>query len=326
MTDDRPTGDRPTDDRAPRDRALGVLREVALTAGAVVGTLCLVFALLGAVADVRALAFTSGSMSPAIRTGDLAVTRPVPVDRLAVGDIVSVFDARGVRVTHRVVQVDGPRQLRLKGDANEFADPLPYRVDGVDLVLFSVPAAGYLLTWSSSPVATLLLGVYLAFLLWVLRPGPARRRPAARHGAAVGGLLLVVGLGVGGPSPRPTAAAFTDAASVTGVSLAAYTVPKPVITNCSAAVGSVTVTWTAVTSPALTYKAVVAETGQTLTVNGSGSTRSAQYRTAQLNINATHTIQITAALPSASSWVSVPANQTVRIALLGLAPSCGATS
>jgi hypothetical protein len=62
-----------------------------------------------------------------------------------------------------------------------------------------------------------------------------------------------------------------------------------------------------------------------LTVTGTGNTRSARYPTAQLNLNGTQTIEITAALPSTPSWTSVPATQTVGIALLGL-PSCGASS
>ncbi|MDT0348104.1 S24/S26 family peptidase [Pseudonocardia charpentierae] len=81
-------------------RLLRVLREVALTVGAVVGTLCLVFTLLSATVGVRPLVFISGSMAPAIETGDLAVTRPAELARLARGDVVSVFDARGVRITH----------------------------------------------------------------------------------------------------------------------------------------------------------------------------------------------------------------------------------
>ena len=144
--------------------------------------------------------------------------------------------------------------------------------------------------------------------------------------------MLVVGLAAGGTSaPQPTSAAWTDAVPINGISLAAYTVPKPVITNCTAtpqlAQSAVTVTWSAVSSPyALTYRAVVTQTGQVLTVTGTGSTRSARYPTAQLNLNGTQTIEITAALPSTPSWTSVPATQTIGIALLGLLPSCGASS
>jgi signal peptidase I len=308
-------------------RLLRVVRELALTVGAVVGALCLVFTLLGATVGVRPLVFTSGSMAPAIETGDLAITRPVEIARLAPGDVVSVFDARGVRITHRVVEVDALRNLlRLKGDANAVADPLPYPADRVDRVLFSVPAGGYVVTWLSSPTATMLLGAYLVFLLSVLWPrGSAPRRAAS----TTAGLVLVVGLALGGtPAPEPTSAAWTDAVPISGISLAAYTVPKPVITGCSMSLLTVTVTWTAVTSPyALTYRAVVAETGATPTVNANGTTRSVSYTTPlQTVAGVTHTIQITAALPNTPTWTSVAAKQTVKLGLLGVAPSCGTAS
>jgi hypothetical protein len=264
-------------------------------------------------------------MTPAILTGDLAVTRPVDTTALTPGEVVSVFNAHGERVTHRVVEVDAARNLlRLKGDANTVADPLPYRTDRVDLVMFSVPGGGYALAWLSSPIATMALGAYLVFLLWVLWP-----RGRRRAGPATAGLVLVVGLAVGGvPGAQPTSAAWTDAVPVGGTTLTAYTVPKPVITSCSANLLTVTVNWTAVTSPyALTYRAVVVETGQVLTVSGTGTTRSASYLTTlQAVAGVTHTIQITAALPTASTWTSVAAKQTVKLGLLGLGPSCGTAS
>ena len=302
-------------------RAPALLRELALTLGAVAGVLCVVFTLLGALVGVRPLVFTSGSMAPSIETGDLAVTRPVPVDELAVGDVVSVFDAQETRVTHRVILVEG-RRLWLKGDANATPDPLPYLADQVDRVLFSVPAGGYVLTWLASPVATMLLGAYLVFVVWVLWP----RSHSSCSAAA--GLVVVVALVGFTPSPEPTTAAWTDAVPLTGTSVTAYTVPKPVITGCTADLLGITVRWTGVTSPyALNYQAVVAETGTSLPVSASGTTRTARYTTALAgSTGATQTIQITAVLPQASSWTSVPARQTVRLGLLGAAPTCGTAS
>jgi signal peptidase I len=321
-------------------RTLRVLRELALTAGAVAGTLCLLFALLGAAADVRPLVFTSGSMAPAIRTGDLAITRPVERADISPGDVVSVLDARGMRVTHRVVEVDTARNLlRLKGDANNVVDPLPYPADRVDRVLFAVPAGGYVLTWLDSPTAMLLLGGYLAFVLWTLRPRggsptspvrPRGGRHAARHrvGSVIGAGLVLGLAATGFPAPTPTLAAYTGSVPITGSTLAAYTVTKPVITNCTSGPVAVTVTWSAVSSPyALTYQAVVVESGRNLTVTGSGGTRSATYDTTLDTLGSTaRTIRITAALPSASSWTSIPSNQTVNLSVVGLVPSCGASS
>ena len=233
-----------------------------------------------------------------------------------------MFDGSGARVTHRVVEVDADRRLlRLKGDVNDVVDPVPYpAADPVDLVLFAVPAGGYVVTWLSSPAAMLLLGGYVVFLLSVLRP---RGRPAARHRIGPGvGVALVLGLAVAGtPQPTPTLAAFVDTAPVAGTALAAYTVPKPVLT-CSASLVAVTVTWTAVSTPySLTYQAMVVETGQTLTVNTSGGTRSAN--TGTLLQSGTRTIRITASPPGVPSWTGPAADQVINIEVLGLVPSCG---
>ena len=158
-----------------------------------------------------------------------------------------------------------------------------------------------------------------------------RRHASSSAGSTVAGLLLVVGLATAGaPRPEPTLAAFTDAVPVRSTTLTAYTVPKPVITDCSTTLlpPAVTVAFTAVSSPyALSYRAVVVETGQVLTVSGSGGTRTARYPTLGQGVaGGTQTIGITAAPPSASSWTSAPANQVVRFAVLGAAPSCGASS
>lgn len=334
--------------RAPRvrpgaghARALRLLRELALTAGALAGVLCVVLALLGATVGIQPLVFTSGSMAPTIDTGDLAVTRPVEPADVAVGDVVSVHDGRGERVTHRVVEVDAARRLlRLQGDANDTADPLPYPADRVDRVLFTVPAGGYLLRWLSGPTAGLLLGAYLVLLLRVLWPRAVRPtvhgRPgphAARHRTrtTVGALAVLAGLAGlaagGAPVPEPTLAAWTDAVPVGGGPLSAYRVPKPVITGCSVALLTVPITWTAVSSPyPLTYRAVVVETAVELPVTGTGGTRTAIYPTVlQAVPGLEHTVRITAALPSGSPWTSVAAEQGIALPSLGTAPSCGPT-
>ncbi len=321
---------------------LRVLRELALTVGAIAGTLCLVLALLGATADIQPLVFTSGSMAPAIRTGDLAITRPVELADVSPGDVVSVPDGRGMRVTHRVIEVDHARNLlRLKGDANAVADPLPYPADRVDRVLFAVTAGGYLVSRLDSPPAMLLLGAYLAFLLWTLRPrgsspiepphqSTGGRRRTARHrvGSMIGAGLVLGLVATCLPQPTPTLAAWTDAVPVTGTNLTAYTVPKPAITGCSVPLLSlsVTVSFSTVSTPyPLTYRATVVETGQELPVVGTGTIRTATYTTIRQAVLGTHRVRITAELPSTPSWTSTAADQTVLLPLLGLFyPTCGA--
>ena len=147
------------------------VREALLTVGAVLGAICLLLGLLAVTAGVHLLVFRSGSMSPTIATGDLALTRTVPASELRVDDVVSVIDSGGNRVTHRVEDIaeqGEQRQLTMRGDANEQTDSEIYSVNEAQRVFFVVPKAGYVVAWSTGPVGLVLLGGYGAFLLSVL--------------------------------------------------------------------------------------------------------------------------------------------------------------
>ena len=70
----------------------------------------------------------SGSMEPAVHTGDVIITRPVAPGQVAVGEIILFRPARGESfVAHRVVAVtrDPDLQFVTKGDANNGSDPSP---------------------------------------------------------------------------------------------------------------------------------------------------------------------------------------------------------
>ena len=77
----------------------------------------------------------SGSMEPTIPTGGVVFTERVPVDDLAVGDIVMFQrpDEPDQQVVHRIIELEpsqhGP-MLRTKGDANATADPWQVRPVG----------------------------------------------------------------------------------------------------------------------------------------------------------------------------------------------------
>lgn len=153
-------------------------REFALNVGAAAGALCIVVTFVSAVFGITPLVVRSGSMSPAIPTGSLALAREVPAGQLHSGDIASVDDQAGTRITHRVVTVSGSGDqvmLTLKGDANNAADPVPYVVRSADRVLVSIPAIGYVVAWLSGKTAIFLGGIVAGALL-MLAFGPARRR------------------------------------------------------------------------------------------------------------------------------------------------------
>ncbi|MCW2750339.1 MAG: signal peptidase, partial [Aeromicrobium sp.] len=52
-------------------------REAFLTLGAVLGVVCIVVTAIGFAFGVKPLIFRSGSMSPAIHTGDMSISRTV---------------------------------------------------------------------------------------------------------------------------------------------------------------------------------------------------------------------------------------------------------
>ncbi len=117
-------------------------REIALNLGAIAGLICVLAAAASFLFGIKPLVFRSGSMSPDIPTGALALSKTTPATDLQVGDVVSVENESGVRITHRVheiVSTDGATStLILKGDANTDADISPYMVAEVDRVFFSV--------------------------------------------------------------------------------------------------------------------------------------------------------------------------------------------
>lgn len=157
-------------------------RELALNVGAIAGTICIVATVLSLMFGVKPLVFRSGSMSPAISTGSLALAHRVSVDEVKVGDVVSVTNPQGTRITHRVFRIQhsgGQTLLTLKGDANAQPDLLPYPVTKVDRVFAHVGFLGYLVAWLSSGIA-IFLGGLLAGALLMLAFGPIRR-PGDHH-------------------------------------------------------------------------------------------------------------------------------------------------
>jgi signal peptidase len=121
------------------------------------------------------LTVLSGSMAPAIRTGDLVVEDPVTLaqaQNLRPGQIVSVLDVSGSHkvITHRIVAVrvvHGAVSYVTKGDANNAPDAtLRQPSDVIGVFRFAIPRGGYALGALHRP---LVLGLLLAApVLWFL--------------------------------------------------------------------------------------------------------------------------------------------------------------
>src|SRR5262245_9025325 len=119
-----------------------MLGNALLTLAAVGGVVCIVLVILSVTFGITLLMFKTGSMSPTIPQGALAVVQRIPATEIVVGDVVTVDRPGGLPVTHRVTSVEdaggGMRVITMRGDANDAADPTPYTVAEVRRVLVSV--------------------------------------------------------------------------------------------------------------------------------------------------------------------------------------------
>ena len=180
-------------------------RRWALDVAAAFGVLC-VAALAGSHAlGIRPLIVAGSSMEPSLPLGSLAVAIETPVERLVVGDVVSVVRDDGARVTHRLVDLDpieapsgasadtsadtsagataddgtpsvgGPAELTMQGDANPGPDATRPIETSVDRVVWTVPGLGAVLRWLRSPTSTFVFGALAGVGIWSV--GRSRQRP-----------------------------------------------------------------------------------------------------------------------------------------------------
>ncbi len=110
----------------------------------------------------------SGSMEPEYHVGSLIYVKPVDVNTLKAGDVITfVADENNTVVTHRIASVeDGESGLhfRTKGDANEVEDgKLVHFKNVLGVPSFSIPLLGYLAYHIQRPP-----GLYIALVVGTL--------------------------------------------------------------------------------------------------------------------------------------------------------------
>jgi signal peptidase len=127
----------------------------------------------------------SGSMHPAISTGDVVVDKPVAPRDVHVGDVVTFRDPENSRrlITHRVrsIHIAGNQaSVVTKGDANNATERWNVGANGrVGRVAYHVPKVGYVVVWMGTPagrfgfvvIPALLLAASLLARIW--RPAEA---------------------------------------------------------------------------------------------------------------------------------------------------------
>lgn len=150
---------------------------------AVLGALALVLLVMVTMmlAGFRFLIVRSGSMEPAIGTGDVVVVKTVRPAEVSAGEVVTFRDAtRGHHlVTHRVVSVErvGSRyDFVTRGDANTGEERWSVATEGsIGVVRSTIPLVGYSLHWLGSTAVrawflvggSLLVGAALLRRVWL---------------------------------------------------------------------------------------------------------------------------------------------------------------
>ena len=165
------------------------LVDVALTAAAIGGVLCILLVIAASVFQITLIMFKTGSMSPTIPAGSLAVVKQIPATQVRVGDVVTISRTGELPITHRVTsataQGGGSVVITMKGDANDSEDPAPYVAETVRIVLLSAPGLASAVIAVSNPVVlggiTLAAALLVSWAFWP-RGGPHGGGPDRRHG------------------------------------------------------------------------------------------------------------------------------------------------
>jgi signal peptidase I len=122
-------------------------------------------------AGYRSFTVRSGSMTPAIETGDVVVTEPISPLAARVGDVVTFVDPEGTGklFSHRVqsLRAEGDEVAFVtRGDANTSTERWRVPADGsIGKVAYRIPKVGYALAWIDSGPARLALMAIPALLL-----------------------------------------------------------------------------------------------------------------------------------------------------------------
>lgn len=233
-----------------RDSARRQLFDVGLTLVGRLAYSAMIWMLLMALVPMlwgwRPTVVSSGSMAPAVRTGDVLLAEPGDGEGSVPGTVILYEDAvRGDIVAHRIRSVTEDGRFITQGDANPGADSTPVdpgRVQGVGRML--VPYAGLPAHWWRNGnwpgLAAFAAGVGAAVWLGHRRRGSRLRIGRAGRLAALGAAMLALGILV-----APVIAAFSDSTSSSAGNLASDTLDPPSSVDATFGGGGTVLNWTA---------------------------------------------------------------------------------
>ena len=124
----------------------------------------------------------TGSMSPAIKPGDVIVVNERDKSNIKKGDIITFKGNGSMIVTHRVIEVvkeNGKLSFKTQGDANNTPDSeLVTSEDVVGSLAFRLPGFGYVLGFLRTPVG---IAVCAAFFIIVIFSDEVKNQPAKKE-------------------------------------------------------------------------------------------------------------------------------------------------
>ena len=139
----------------------------------------------------RSLVVRSGSMHPAIDTGDIVAVHPIAPVTARIGDIVT-FKSHGKLTSHRVRSIErqgAKRVFTTQGDANTGQEHWSVPANGrIGRVTYRVPKLGFVVVKVQTPagrfvliiIPALLLGLSLLRRIWRGEPrGQGLHEPAS---------------------------------------------------------------------------------------------------------------------------------------------------
>lgn len=195
------------------------IADLALTIAAIGGVVCIVAVIAAAFFNVTLIMFKTGSMSPTIPAGSLAVVREIPSGDAAIGDIVTIDRPGALPITHRITSTtdvgNGFSSITMRGDANADDDPQPYVVGSVRIVLYSVPGLASAVIAVSNPFVMGSITIGAALLVtWAFWPRGSqsrhRREPELRGGGARSAAVIVALCAAAVPFAVPQPAQAAD--------------------------------------------------------------------------------------------------------------------
>jgi signal peptidase len=229
----------------------------------------------------RMYSILSGSMSPGMPMGSLALSAPVPTSELRVGDVLTFHPPHraDVLVTHRVWRIvpnstdlatgaKGP-VLMTKGDANAGPDLWRVPVQGIAMKrVASVPKLGYAMMQLQTRAVRIALvmlpvvafGIYLMVELWRPRrevPPSAPTPPAPRRRRRWSLRYLAISVGVVSAmvSIDPALALFTASNGVSGNTFSTLTLAAATLNSATPQpAGGILLAWSA--SPTASIRSV----------------------------------------------------------------------